>query len=106
MRILIGIMIGVFAVLILASLTNPMQELMQKTRGSDGFNCAGYVDATDASKSYNASLSGNTNTIGCSVSSFGVGFIVLATIIGIIMFILYGEQKEQMQQYNPYSAGY
>lgn len=100
MRILIGIMIGVFAVLILASLINPMQDLFSQTRGSDTFNCNGYVHPTDVSKNYNSTL--ESNTLGCSVSSFGVGFIVLATIIGIIMFILYGEpERPQVPQAYP-----
>ncbi len=103
MRILVGIMIGVFAVLILASLTQPMQELFSQTRASNSFNCNGYIDSSDASKSYNSTL--ESNTLGCSVSSFGVGFIVLATIIGIIMFILYGDPTRE-QTLQAYGTGY
>ena len=100
MRILIGIMIGVFAVLILASLTQPMQELFSLTRASDTFNCNGYVHPTNTGLNYNSTL--ESNTLGCSVSGFGVGFIVLATIIGIIMFILYGEpERPQIPQAYP-----
>ena len=101
MRILIGIMIGVFAVLILASLTQPMQELFSQTRASNAFNCNGYLDTTgNPSLNYNSTL--ESNTLGCSVSSFAVGFIVLATIIGIIMFILYGEpERPQIPQAYP-----
>ena len=95
MRILIGLLVGVMAVLVLASLTAPMQDLMLDNRASNVFNCNGYIDATNAVLSYNSTL--ESNTFGCSVTSFGIPLIVLSILIGIIMFTLYGEPASPQQ---------
>lgn len=103
MRVLIGILVGVMAVLVLSALTAPMQDLMLDNRASNVFNCNGYIDSRNEVLSYNSTL--ESNTFGCSVTSFGIPLIVLAIMIGIIMFTLYGEPTRE-QTYSAYGQGY
>jgi len=94
MRILIGILIGILSILILAALTPAMQDLMSTTRNADSFNCKTYIDPNgDVTLNYNSTL--ETNMLGCQVSGFGIGIVVLSILIGIIMFVLYGSPQQE-----------
>lgn len=94
MKILMGILMAVMAVLILSALTPVMQDLMVDNRASNVFNCNGYIDSNNEVLSYNSSL--ESNSFGCQITNFGIPLIILSILIGIIMFTLYGgpSQKE------------
>lgn len=91
-------MMGVVSIMILASLTPTMQQMMDQNRDSETFNCKSYVDS-DVTLSYNSSL--DTNDFGCAVSSFGIGFFVIAVLVGIVMFSMSGGPAPE--EYNPYA---
>lgn len=99
MKLIIGILMAIIALFIVAPLTPPVQEIFSTTEGSNSFNCVGYVDQTDGTYNYNASL--NTNTFGCAVAGFGIPLVILIMLLGIGMYALYGPSQRDI----PYGGG-
>jgi hypothetical protein len=93
MRLVIAIFVGVFAMIILAALTNPVAELFTDTQQSSSFNCVGYVDADDEANSYNSSL--NQNSFGCTISDIAAPLWVFGILIVIILAAMYPGRPEQ-----------
>lgn len=95
MRIIMSLFMVVIAVLVLSALTPVMAEMFNFTKASNSFNCVGYEHPTDPSLSYNSSLSGNTSSFGCQISSFAIPIIVLGAIVAFLMFLMYGPSTRE-----------
>ena len=96
MNILTGLLVGIFAVLILLALAPSLAEQVAPLKGSNVFNCPGYIDTATGAYTYNASLSGNTNTFGCGIVNLIVPLLILGVIIAIILIILYGRSQQEV----------
>lgn len=99
---IIGMFVMLMSILMLSAFMPTISSSFNKMKGSDNFNCVGYVDPAGL-HSYNSSLAANTNDLGCTVAGFAAGIYVLAVIFGLIAGTLTGDlgRDEQMltQQY-------
>ena len=95
-RIIGGIVVGIISVFLLSMAITMFDPMLDDVKQSDVLNCKNYVDADDASLSYNASLEGNTSA--CTVINSTITFFALAVIIGIFMGIMYGTTGAPVEQ--------
>jgi len=88
---LIGGLILTFIGIMLIAVLNPIvSPMIDESRGSEVFNCPGYISTGVVNISYNSSLSGNTNDLGCTIVPFFLPAISAAFIVVGIMTMLYG----------------
>lgn len=87
-RVIGGIIVAIISIFILSMGIIMIEPTLDDAKQSDVLNCKNYVDADDASLSYNSSL--ETNTSACTVLNSTVAFFALAVIVGIFFGILYG----------------
>jgi len=87
-RIIGGLVVGIVAIMIMSIAITVFEPSLDSIKQSDVLNCKDYVDASDASLSYNSSLETNTST--CTVVNSTTVFYALAAVIGVFMMILYG----------------
>jgi len=85
-RIIGGLVVGIVAIMIMSIAITVFEPSLDSIKQSDVLNCKDYVDASDASLSYNSSLETNT----CTVVNSTTVFYALAAVIGVFMMILYG----------------
>jgi len=85
-----GLILTLIGVMLIAVLNPVVSPMIDGNRGSDVYNCVGYVSTSGANTSYNSSLSGNTNTSGCTIVPFTVPGIGAAFIVVGIMTMMYG----------------
>ena len=87
-RIIAGLVIGIVAIFIMSVAITMFEPSLDDIKQSDVLNCKNYVDSSDASLSYNASLESNTSA--CTIVNSTSTFYALAALIGVFMMILYG----------------
>lgn len=85
-----GLILTIIGMIILGVMFGPMSEIINPAKGSDVFNCPGYVSTIGTNTSYNSSLSGNTNTFGCQTINLMLPGVGIAFIVVGIMTMLYG----------------
>lgn len=105
MKILIGILILIMAVLVFVSTLPATKEIINSARGCSYLNCAGYIDlSTDVSG--DACTSTNQthlnameeDTLSCTIIDLTIPLLILGVIIGLISLLLSGGLAEPVQQ--------
>jgi len=101
-HLMIALIMGFMAVAMLVSLIPGFVEILDVAQNSEGLNCKGYSYNGDPTNvlSYNATI-GTKSTIGCLGIKLYLPYLVLAVLLGVIMYILYGKS----QQSQPYYGG-
>ena len=85
-----GLILTFIGVMLIAVLNPVVSPMVDGNMGSDVYNCPGYVSTSGTNTSYNSSLSGNTNELGCVIVPFTLPAIGAAFILVGIMTMLYG----------------
>ena len=95
--IIFAIVLAIVAVILLAAMAPDLiSEWSNQGSSYKGFNCQGYVDAdasgatpgTITNGSYDSSA--ETNTLGCSIRSFGIPIFLILALLAIIGKAFYG----------------
>jgi hypothetical protein len=95
MAVIKGMVIGIVAIFIMAIAITMFVPSLDGIKQSDVLNCNGYVDASDASLSYNSSL--NSDTVACIIVGNVNAFYALAVVIGVFLMILYGGSATSLE---------
>jgi hypothetical protein len=102
-HLMISLIMGFMAIAMLTALIPGFVEILDTAQQSDGLNCKGFVyngNAAD-SLSYNATI-GTKSSIGCLGIKLYLPYLILAVLLGVVMYILY-EKSSQGQ--TPYYGG-
>lgn len=101
-HMMVALIMGFMAIAMLVSLIPGFVEILDTAQNSEGLNCKGYKYNGDAtsSYSYNATI-GTKSTIGCLAVKLYLPYIVLAVLLGVVMYILY----DKSSQGQPYYGG-
>lgn len=86
--IIAGLFIVSLTIIFMAALLPAIVDSLKTSKASNSLNCAGYVDTSNPSLSYNSSLP--TNSIGCTGVNMTPGILVLGVIFAGVMLIMYG----------------
>lgn len=101
-HLMIALIMGFMAIAMLVALIPGFTDILDVAKQSDGLNCKGYVyngDPTNA-LSYNATI-GTKSNIACLGISLYLPYLVLAVLLGVVMYILY----DKSSQGQPYLGG-
>jgi hypothetical protein len=93
-HLMIALIMGFMAIALLVSLIPGFVEILDTGQNSEGLNCKGYVNNGNAADtlSYNATI-GTKSTIGCLAMKLYLPYIILAVLLGVIMYILYDKSS-------------
>ena len=95
MSLPINLLMLFIVVTFLVALIPGLVEMQDMAQQSDSLNCKGYVDADDATLSYNSSIA--TNSIACMAIKLYLPYIVLGVLIAGVAMIFYGRQGGDQQ---------
>lgn len=99
-HLMVALIMGFMAVAMLVSLIPGFVEILDVAQNSEGLNCKGYTYNGDASNvlSYNATI-GTKSTIGCLGIKLYLPYLVLAVLLGVVMYILYDKSSQSQPYY-------
>ena len=94
-KIIGGLVVGIVAILIMSMAITMFGPSLDSIRQSDSLNCKGYIDSSDTTLSYNASL--ESDTTACTIVGNVNALYALAAIIGVFLMILYGSSATPIE---------
>jgi hypothetical protein len=95
-HLMIALIMGFMAIAMLTALIPGFVEILDGAQNSEALNCVGYKyngNAAD-SLSYNATI-GTKSTIGCLSIKLYLPYLILAVLLGVVMYILYDKGSQQ-----------
>lgn len=93
---MVALLLGFMAVAMLVALIPGFVDILDTAQNSEGLNCKGYVNNGNAADplSYNSTI-GTKSNIACLGIKLYLPYLVLAVLIGVVMYILYDKQQTQ-----------
>lgn len=99
-HLMVSLLVGFMAVVLLVALIPGFVDILDIAQQSDNLNCKGFSYNGDVNNtlSFNATI-GTKSSIGCLAIRLYLPYLILAVLLGIVMYILYDKGTQQQPYY-------